>query len=354
VNEKALAILVLLLGNISSDYDKSVGSFIYDSLASVAIEMAKTDVSIAAVADKLSIANLSGSELAQRVRELTGIIRRVATNAIGTIELTGTGTINTGDLFETSGGVQFQSTESKFITVSGSVTIQSVIAGASGVVPSGTITLFPVTLAGFTTVTNASTTHDGFEAESDADLLQRYYDRVQTPATSGNKSHYLNWTKEVSGVGLAKVFPLWGGNNTVKVLIVDQNRQPASTELVETVQEYLDPEIQGLGEGAAPIGAFVTVASAAGMAIIISVTVILSSGYTLEQVEGNISESVTEYLKGIAFVETIVSYAKIGAEVLNSEGVEDYSDLILNGGTTNIPIDPEEVAVLGGVGADVA
>jgi uncharacterized phage protein gp47/JayE len=353
VNEKALAILVLLLANVSNEYDKSVGSFIYDSLASVAIEMAKTDVTIDVVKDMLSIEKLSGSELAQRIRERTGIIRRVATSAIGTVTLTGSGTINTGDLFETPGGIQFQSTETKVIAVSGIVTIQSFIAGASGVVPAGAITLFPVTLAGFTAVTNANPTQDGFEAESDADLLQRYYDRVQTPATSGNKSHYLNWAKEVNGVGLAKVFPLWAGNNTVKIVIIDLNRQPASAELVASTQEYIDPDVAGLGEGAAGIGAFVTVVSATGLVIDVSVTIVLSAGYTALQADANITANLTQYLKDIAFVESIVSYAKVGASILASEGVEDYANLIVNSGTANVPITDEKVAVIGSVTVNV-
>jgi uncharacterized phage protein gp47/JayE len=297
----------------------------------------------------MSIENLSGDELAQRVNERTGIGRKAATKAVGSVTVTGNGTINEGDLFETEDGIQFQATETKEIVNSGTVSIEALIAGVIGNVPANIITLFPVTLAGINTVTNPDPTYDGFEAESDADLLQRYYDRIRTPATSGNKNHYKNWAKEIPGVGDAKVFPLWNGDNTVKVIIINSERQPASAELVQQTQEYIDPGITGLGDGQAPIGAFCTVASALALDINVSFTVTLETGYTIEDVKVTVSANITEHLKEIAFVEDYVKYSQIGAIILNSEGVLDYTDLLVNNGTQNINIPSDNVAVLGGV-----
>ena len=346
-------ILSAMLEEVSNEHDKSPGSFIYDALAPAATQFAKTDDSIDAVIDKLSIENLTGDELGQRVKERTGITRKAATNATGSVTVTGTGTINTGDLFETGGGTQFESTETKSIVSSGTVAIKAVIAGSGGNVASGTITLFPVTLTGFTAVTNPDPTQDGFEAESDADLLERYYDRIQTPATSGNKSHYKNWAKEVIGVGDARIIPLWNGNNTVKIIIIDSNKTPASPTIVTSAQDYIDPGVTGLGDGASQIGAFATVVSATGVNINVVVTIALSSGYTQQQATDNITVNLTQLLKDIAFVESIVSYAKVGAAILSSDGVEDYSGLTVNGSTVNVSIGNEEVAVLGTVTVNV-
>lgn len=349
MDAKAVEILNELLSSVSDAYDKSPGSFIYDALAPAAIKLALIDESIDDSIEKLSIENLSGAELAQRIRERTGIIRRTATRAIGNVTLTGTGNIQVGNVFETSNGTQFRATQNKLITSSGVVTIEAVVPGPDGVVSAGTINLFPVTLTGFTAVTNAEPTQDGFDAESDNDLLQRYYDKIQTPTTSGNVSHYINWAKEISGVGDVKVFPLWDGDNTVKVLIIDSDRLPASNELVSVVQEYIDPSITGRGNGVAPIGAFVTVESAIGINIDIVVDIVLSTGYTIEQAEDNLEESLKQYLRNIAFVEGIVSYAKVGAAIINTEGIEDYTDLTVNGGVVAIEIEEDEVAVLGSV-----
>jgi len=346
-------ILTEMLNTVPGSYDKRPGNFMFDALAPVAERFEKTDAVIAAVEDKLSIENLSGLELEQRIYERTGIERKEATRAVGSVVVTGTGTINVGDLFETPGGVQFEATEKKNIVMSGTVAVRAVVPGSSGNVPANTITMFPVTLAGFTAVTNPAPTTDGFDAESDADLLQRYYERIRTPATSGNKHHYKNWAKEVPGVGDARVIPLWAGDNTVKVVIIDSEKKPASPAIVQAVQDYIDPGITGEGNGVAPLGAFATVVSATGVSIDVTVTITLSAGYTLQQATENIQERLREYLKEIAFVEPVVSYAKIGAAILESEGVEDYSGLTVNGGNANISIGTEEVAVLGTVTSSV-
>lgn len=346
-------ILTAMLESVSVNYDKLPGSFIYDALAPAAEQFEKTDQSIDFVKDKLDIENLSGDELAQRIKERTGIERKQATAAIGSVTLTGTGSISIGDLFETAGGIQFKAIEAKNIAVSDTVNIEAVVPGSGGNVPANSITLFPVTLNGFTTVTNSAPTYDGFDAEKDVDLLDRYYERIQTPATSGNKAHYLNWAKEVSGVGDARVIPLWDGDNTVKVVIIDSDKKPASSAIVSAAQEHIDPGITGEGKGEAPLGAFATVVSATGVPLNISVTVSLSTGYTQQQATSNITASLTQYFKDIAFTESIVSYAKVGSAILASDGVQDYSGLTLNGGISNVAIGNEQVAVLGTVTVNV-
>lgn len=338
-----------MLSDIANIHDKTVGSFIYEAISPAGSEFVKTNRSITNVKSKFDIRNLSGDELATRIYERTGLTRKPATKATGQVAVSGNGTINIADLFETANGIQFRATETKTITTSGTINVEAVIAGTTGNVPTNQITLFPVTISGFTTVNNDSPTIDGFEAETDADLLKRYFERIQAPSTSGNKAQYKSWAKSITGIGDAKVFSLWNGANTVKVVIIDSNKQPSSAQLVIDVQDYIDPHINGDGEGVAPIGAITTVASATGLIINVNVTVILSSGYTPPQADANITASITQYLKDIAFVENIVSYAKVGAAILDSVGVEDYANLTINGVTSNITIGNEQVAIIGDV-----
>jgi len=44
-----------------------------------------------------------------------------------------------------------------------------------------------------------------------------------------------------------------------------------------------------------------------------------------------------------------LSYAKLGSIILSSEGVKDYSSLLVNSGSTNITIKDDEIAILGTV-----
>ena len=341
-----------MLNAVSDSYDKREGSFIFDALAPAAEQIISIDNEIEEAKRKFVTVNLEGDELTIRVEDITGIKRRPAIFATGSVTVTGTGTINLGDLFETEGGVQFKAKDTKNISIEGVVEIEALIAGSSGNVAADTITLFPITLPGFTKVNNTHPTVGGFNAESDSDLTQRYYERLRTPATSGNKSHYLNWAKEVPGVGEAKILPLWNGNNTVKILIIDSNRLPASTEIIDSVQNYIDPSSQGLGEGTAPIGAYCTVVSATGVNIDIAVTVTLQEGHGLQDVTSDIEVRLIEYLREIAFLESFVSYARVGNAIINVEGVSDYINLSINNGTSNINIGIEEVAVLGMVVVD--
>jgi uncharacterized phage protein gp47/JayE len=339
-----------MLNNINNEYDKTEGSFFYDVTKSAAIALSQIYKDIDNVVDKLNIENLSGDELEQRVKERTGITRKLATKSTGVLSVTGNGSINTGDLFESDSGVKFKATESKTIVTSGTISIECVESGSIGNLPVNTIKNMPVTIPGIVSVTNPQSTTGGYNAEIDSDLLKRYYERIQTPATSGNKAQFRNWAKEVTGVGDARVIPLWAGDNTVKVIIINNDKQPADAQLIEDVQNYIDPGISGLGDGVVGyIGVYCTVISAIGKPIDISFTATKDPAYTNEQIQTAIEYNLTEYLKEIAFVENYVSYAKIGSLILQTDGIVDYTDLLVNGGTVNINIDITEVATLGGV-----
>lgn len=356
-------ILKRILDNIPDKYDKGENQFPYDFSKAVAIEIKDKENQLEKVKEKLNVDNLHGEELDKYIYQRTGLVRHPATYATTTVLIKGQegASISKGDLVA-SDTVNFVSLEDKIIDSTGEmlVEVQCEEPGVIGNVPIGAIRYFPTTIPGLVSVINLEAVTNGYEAESDDDYRKRYYERIRTPATSGNKHHYLNWAKEVIGVGDARVIPLWDGPNTVKIIIIDSNKQPASQDLVEQVQNYIDPKGEyiaesntwtfwGTGEGQAPIGAFCTVVSATGKAINILVTITRDTTYTLEQVKANIENNIIEYLKNIAFKQNIVSYAHIGAIVLDSEGVLDYENLLVNGGTSNILVGFEEVAVLGEV-----
>ena len=155
-------------------------------------------------------------------------------------------------------------TETVAVADVATVKVQAVKAGKTGNVGAKSIILMPKTIQGIKSVNNIKATYDGFDAETDASLLERYLIAVRTPATSGNVYHYKQWAREVEGVGDTRIFPLWNGANTVKVVIIDDNQQPASLELVKKVQDHIDPMGEdnatwGAGYGEALIGAYSTV-----------------------------------------------------------------------------------------------
>lgn len=334
-----------MLSNVDEEYDKSVGSFIYDSTKPAAIEIAKQQGEIQIVESKMDVENLEDEELSRFVYQRTGIERKPATIANTTVVISGSvgASIEIGDLVG-SDNVYFESLEDKTIGESGlmHVLVESQIFGPIANVPANSINRFPASISGLVDVYNPEPVTNGYEAETDDELRQRYYDKFQRPAKAGNKYHYEEWAKEVVGVGDVRVFPKFNGPLTMKIVIIDANRQPASAELVADVEEHIANEMPfGVDE--------LVVLSATPVPVNITVDLTLANGYTELLVIGKIKTNISNYLKKIAFQSTFVSYAKIGSEIIDSEGVLDYSGLLVNGGISNIPIGNEEVAIIGGV-----
>ena len=145
----------------------------------------------------------------------------------------------------------------------------------------------------------------------------------------------MEWAQEVPGVGDVRVIPLWNGAGTVKVVIVDSENQPAGDELIKKVKEHIEEE--------RPIGADVTVVSASALDIDISVTLITDGS---EGIQTAIEENIRGYFADEAMEKAYVSYAKVGSFILSVAGVEDYSDLKINGKAENVVINDGSVPVL--------
>lgn len=201
-----------------------------------------------------------------------------------------------------------------------------------------TITKIPVSIYGVSAVTNKSPAYDGFDEETDEELLERLLFKVRQPATSGNKNHYVIWATNVEGVGGVKVLPLWNGNGTVKVIITDAKNEIASEDLIAKVQNYIDEQ--------RPIGATITVVSPKSLNIDISLKVTKGSG----NIDG-IKNAVNDFFKTTAFNSEYVSYAQVGKVILEktATGVQDYSDLTLNNKAENIALTDEQLPTVGQV-----
>ena len=112
---------------------------------------------------------------------------------------------------------------------------------------------------------------NGEDEESDEDLLDRYMDSLQAQAYGGNKADYKTKVELLQGVGAVKVFPVWNGGGTVKIVFVNSDWGIPSSDLVNSVQTAVDPvQNQGVGDGIAPIGHVVTVEGVTGTTINVS------------------------------------------------------------------------------------
>lgn len=368
--EKEEVILQRLLARIPEEIDKSEGSFIYDALAPTAAEMVQMKIEMGEFLKRAFASTAFGEYLDLRAEE-QGVFRKEAVKAQGTEEkgnpllITGTsGTvIPKGMIVSTAAeeatntqAVEFVTLQEKIIPEEGivQIAIEAVEPGAQGNVPARAINLVAVPLSGVTSVTNEKALTGGLDAETDESLLQRYYEKVKKPITSGNKWQFIGWAKEVPGVGGARVFPL-SNTLTVRIVIVDTEMLLASDKLVEDVQEYLDPQGEGLGLGVAPLGARVVVEPAKKLPITIGFETldIDVDKYTQEQVLENIAQVVKEYFqREICFRENEqgqqvnISIAKLGSEIFKTEGLLDYTGFTVNEGSANLSVAEDEVPIV--------
>lgn len=185
---------------------------------------------------------------------------------------------------------------------------------------------------------------EGENDRSDDEIRKAYYEYVNNTITDGNVNQYVRWCENYDGIGNCKVFPLWDGANTVKVSILSASNGVASETLIDDFQNYLDPGTTGMGNGVAPIGAFVTVSTATEREINVSANVTMKSGYTDTT---PINEAIKKHFAEIAYEKTSVAYMTLGAVILNTSVVESITGLKINGGTDDIILGDEEIAILG-------
>lgn len=272
-----------------------------------------------------------------------GITRKPGTRARCTMTLTGTAgsTIPAGTVFLTLEGLEFALLEDVLLTGgSDTGTAEATEIGSAYNVEGGAITRMVTTVTALSAWTNASAT-GGTDPESDAALYERIRDFRSRQATSGNAYHYEQWAMEVAGVGGAKIFPLWNGAGTVKVVLVDADMEPASSEIVAAAAAHIEAE--------RPIGATVTVAAAQSLSIHVAAKLTLDGSTTLPEVKAVFASELDAYLKTLAFRTSILRYNQVAYLLLSLPGVLDFTSLTLNGGTGNVSIGAEQVPALGEV-----
>lgn len=338
-------ILQSMLKNTDDKYDKSEGMFLYDVEKSVAIEINKLEIKNESFIDKIDVEKLTGDELERFVYQRTTVVRKAATFASSpvTIVASAPATIASGELVAAE-DLFYEVVETTSLLVgANTVMVRCMQSGTIGNVPVGAINAFPVTLPNIVSVTNTEAFFNGYEKESDESLRQRYYDRLRNPGKAGNPEHFKQWAQEVPGVGKVKVMRCWDGALSVLVAILDGNNAFATPELLEQTYEHIMAQLS--------IGPELTVVTASQLIVDVSAAFVLVNGYTWQEVAPNIAATLNDYYDAIAFEDDVeyLSYAQIGRYILSVAGVEDYANLLINGGTSNIPIQMLEKAVTGSV-----
>ncbi|MDF2842464.1 MAG: phage protein [Herbinix sp.] len=314
---------------ITEDVDKQEGSIIRTALAPCIYKLAEAYAQLDNFFDLVSGDTAVGTYL-DRVVEDYGISRKGATYA--TRKIITTGAIEIGKRWSIA-TTTYRTSELLSENVY-SVTCEQL--GTIGNMYSGALEALDD--VGGINATLTDIIVSGEDEENDDNLRDRFFTKLQSVSTSGNASDYKNWALEVPGTGDAKVFPLWNGNGTVKILVVDENMS-IDPELPEFVYNHI--------ETIRPIGAVVTVASPTGKMVDVSALVQLDGSALLPDIIANFTAALSSYLKDAVFETYSISVARIGSILLAIPGVADYTDLFINGSTSNVIIGAEEMPISG-------
>lgn len=333
-----------MLGGMDDAIDKREGSVAHDLTFPAAIEIGNAYVELDSVFGLSFADTTEGVYLDLRAGEF-GVVRKEALKSIGMLTLSGPAdtVVPAGTRTQTSADVFFVTKEDVTLTAGvGTVAAEAEVAGLEGNVAVGIITaLAPGDLYGVVTVSNPAPFDGGVDVEDDEALLARLKDRVQKPVTSGNANHYRQWAMEVAGVGDAKVYPVWNGGGTVKVVLLDTEKTAPSPSVVSTVASYIEEN--------RPVGATVTVVGAEELSVNVSATITLAAGSTMAEVKEQFTEALAEYLKSVAFTGDLIRYTRVANLLLDVPMIIDYTNLKVNAGTANIQPTDVQVGVVGTV-----
>ena len=174
------------------------------------------------------------------------------------------------------------------------------------------------------------------------------YDKTQGESFVGSASDYRRWALSVDGVGGVTVLDANDGQGTVTLIITDTDGLPASETLCEDVYDaIMCPD--NPAERPAPVNARLEVIPPDTVPVAVQATVELLPGSSIEGVQAAFLRGLTEYMP-TALEEGEVKYTRVAAVLSATEGVNDFSGLLIGVksastqyGTDNLPVEANEL-----------
>lgn len=335
------SILAYMLSQVSNDYDKRDTSPIPTALSPAAYVFEGFFISLNMVQRQAFFQTATGEAL-DLLAPLANISRKQATAAIrkGEFDIA----VPIGSRFSTING----SKSINVIVVSAlgaghTYRLQAETPGSIGNSYSGPI--LPIdTIQGLSSARISDILTPGDDTETDEELRARILAALNSRSFGGNVAQYVEEIEKLDGVGAVQVYHTWKGGGTVLCSVLGADWLPASADLVQTIQDAIDPvPNSGKGLGLAPIGAKVTISAPERYAVSVSATVTLLPGYTLEMVQPIVVAALDAYLLGIRrswavnVSSTGLAYsasvylARVSAAIITADGVVNVTDVRLNG-----------------------
>lgn len=363
-DQDAETIHARMMQNLPDDIDDTEGGFPWDFTKPTALEKAELLEFHMMETTKIMHYMFSYGIYLDYHARAVGITRKEASRASGTLQITGSpGTIiPNGFLFAVpasgdTAAITFYTTEEATISLDGvaDVPILASETGTIGNVAADTIIIMvSPSISGIEKITNTESTSGGAAEEDDESLRSRIGEICEASDASfvGCDNDYIRWAKEINGVGDVIVIPEWNGPGTVKVVVMDANGTPANPKIITDVENHIVAP-QNRRARLAPIGATVTITAPTTVDVNVACDLTIAPGESYTAIVANIGESLKDYFE-TAQKEGVIKRNRIGSIIIGTDGVADYANLTLNGGTDNISLALDEYPKLIGQFAPVA
>lgn len=338
-----------VLARIPDSYDKREGSVIWNAIAPLCYELAEFEFRYENDMAETFLGTANGQMLDSHAEDY-GYIREQATPCEALAELVSEDVVPIGTRFsavdediyykvsEYLGGNEYSMIQDYVLDEDGNEYLSQSANYYTG-------ELLPLdNINNLESATLTEVTIPQKQTESDDEFRERIKSGIKADKENGNQAQYESWLSEIDGVGNFKVIPLWNGANTVKCLILNELQTPASSTLVQKVQGIIDPNASGLGNGLAPIGARVTVATPTAKTINITAKVVFKNGVDNTPY---LEDEIREFFREIALKKSVVSLYQLGAVFYADEDIDSVVTLTMNGSASDVSIGANEVAVLG-------
>lgn len=327
--------------------DTREGSIIYNALAPAAVELQNMYIELDTILNESFADTQSRDYLIKRCAE-RGIYPEAATKAILKGEFN----------IDVPIGSRFSLDMLNYIVIEkisdGIFKLECETPGSEGNQQFGT--LIPIDyIEGLTSAELTELLIPGEDEEDTESLRERYFNSLESQSFGGNIADYKEKTKQVPGVGGVKVYPVWNGGGTVKLVIIDSTYNVPSSTLIDAVQTAVDPiQNQGKGVGIAPIGHVVTVEGVTATTVNISTNITYQEGWTWADIEPYVHKAIDDYFFELASSwenenNLIVRISQIETRILNIAGVVDIENTTINGKAQNFVLGADNIPVRGEV-----
>lgn len=340
-------ILSEMLSRVPNTVDKRQGSIIYDALAPAAAELQNMYINLDFILQQTFADTASREYLIKRAAE-RGIKPFPATKTLSKAILSPSS-------LKIASGIRFSCDSATFVVVDkisdGCYELECEQPGSNFQVGQ----IIPIDyIDGFFYGEITEILIPGEDVEDTETFRKRYFDSLNKQSFGGNMNDYLQKTNSIQGVGATKIYPVWNGGGTVKLVIIDSQFQSPSQELIAYVQNTIDPATQGTGLGIAPIGHVVTVTGASEQKLDIDTKFTLIDGYTWDDVKDTVRNAIVNYFcelnrQWADNKRIIVRISQIETRILNITSVIDISHTKINGSETNFEANEDSIVILGDV-----